>query len=76
MIPGLRTYSVSAARREPLIDFMLGALGDAGCKILHSSPADQAPFVITFETASGERMGVVAYAFLANRTLTKEPPAG
>lgn len=74
MIPGLRTYSVSAARRGPLVEFMLGALHESGCKILHRSDADQAPFVISFETASGERMGIVAYAFLANRTPTKNRP--
>lgn len=74
MIPGLRTYSVSAAARQPLIDFMAGALTDAGCRILHRSPAGQAPFVVTFETASGERMGIVVYAFLATRTPTKNRP--
>lgn len=57
------------------MDFMLGALADAGCRVLHSSPPDQAPFVITFETASGERMGIVAYAFLATRTLTTNRPS-
>lgn len=74
MIPGLRTYSVSATKRKPLADFMLGALAEAGCRVLHRSPPDQMPFVITFETASGERMGVVAYAFLATRTLTTNRP--
>jgi hypothetical protein len=34
-----------------------------------------APFVVTFETASGERLGIVAYAFLATRTPTKNRPA-
>lgn len=74
MIPGLRTYPVSSARRQPLLDFMLRGLEDAGCKVLHAPPAGQAPFVITFETPSGERMGIVAYAFLANRTPTKNRP--
>ncbi|MCL4771985.1 MAG: hypothetical protein KJZ76_16840 [Burkholderiaceae bacterium] len=53
---------------------MLDALKSAGCRILFASPADTAPFVFTFETAAGERMGVVAYAFLATRTLTKNRP--
>lgn len=74
MIPGLRTYSVSAAARRPLLEFMTGALTEAGCRILHSSPPDQAPFVVTFETATGERMGIVAYAFRATRTVTKNRP--
>jgi hypothetical protein len=74
MIPGLRTYSVSATKRRPLIDFMLQGLTDAGCKILHVSDPSKAPFIITFETATSERMGVVAYAFLAKRTPTRNRP--
>lgn len=35
---------------------------------------NRAPFVLTFETATGERMGVVAYAFLATRTPTQNRP--
>src|ERR1043166_5133726 len=59
MIPGLRTYSVNARAREPLVRFMTGALVEAGCRIIHSTPPDRAPFVIVFETQSGERMGIV-----------------
>lgn len=74
MIPGLRTYAVNPAKRRPLLDFMTGALEESGCRIIHRSTEDQAPFVITFETAGGERMGIVAYAFLATRTLTRNRP--
>lgn len=74
MIPGLRTYSVNARARQPLLDFMTGALLGSGCKIVHSSPPDRAPFVIAFETPRGERVGIVAYAFLATRTPTKNRP--
>lgn len=74
MIPGLRTYPVNANKRRPLVEFMLGALGEAGCKVLHVSGADRAPFVVTFETPGGERMGIVAYAFLATRTPTLNRP--
>lgn len=74
MIPGLRTYGVSASARKPLIDFMVEALQDAGCRILHHSSPDRAPFVLSFETAKRERMGIVAYAFRATRTLTKNRP--
>lgn len=74
MIFGLRTYSVSSKARQPLVDFMVSALQDAGCKIIHTSQADRAPFAIVFETADGERMGIVAYAFLATRTPTKNRP--
>jgi hypothetical protein len=46
MIPGLRTYSVNAKAREPLVSFMTGALTGAGCRIIHSTLPDRAPFVI------------------------------
>ena len=75
MIRGLRTYAVSRAARQPLLDFMLNALRDQGCRIIHAGDADTAPFVITFELSTGERMGIVAYAFLATRTVTTNRPA-
>jgi hypothetical protein len=53
---------------------MLDALIGVGCRILYSSEPNTAPFVITFETSTGERLGVVAYAFLATRTPTKNRP--
>lgn len=74
MLSGLTTFGVSPGAREPLIEFMVSALRSVGCRILFCSDARRAPFVITFETATGERMGIVAYAFLATRTLTKNRP--
>jgi len=74
MILGLRRYRVKRAGRQPLLTFMLSSLQDAGCRILFASEPDEAPFVITFETRAGERMGVVAYAFTATRTVTKNRP--
>lgn len=71
MLLGLRSYGVAPHHRQPLIDFMLEALRGAGCRILHEPDASRAPFVITFETSTGERMGIVAYAFLANEAPTK-----
>jgi hypothetical protein len=53
---------------------MLTSLRDAGCRIIYASAADRAPFIISFETPAGERMGIVAYAFLATRTPTKNRP--
>lgn len=53
---------------------MLDALRASGCRIIYASPPDRAPFVITFETRDGERMGIVAYAFLATRTPTRNRP--
>jgi hypothetical protein len=54
---------------------MVDALEGAGCRMLRVSEPDVAPFRLTFETPMGERMGVVAYAFLANSRLTKNRPA-
>jgi hypothetical protein len=53
---------------------MLAGLADSGCRLLYNSDPDRAPFVITFEAPAGERFGIVAYAFLANRTPTKNRP--
>lgn len=70
-----RTYSVSRRDREPLVDFMVSALESSGCEILHRPDATEAPFRITCETPTGERIGIVAYAFLANQRVTKNRPA-
>ncbi|HYO64509.1 MAG TPA: hypothetical protein VEU33_00395, partial [Archangium sp.] len=70
----LRTYSVSQRGKEPLLRFIVDALEGDGCRILHTSPSNKAPFRITFETPAGERLGVVVYAFLANSKLTKNRP--
>lgn len=69
-----RLYNVQARDREPLIAFMCDALAASGCRILYQSPPNQAPFRITFETPLGERMGIVAYAFLANMKITAKRP--
>lgn len=53
---------------------MVDALRAEGCRIIHQSPPNRAPFRITFETPGGERMGIIAYAFLATFTPTKNRP--
>ncbi|WP_035610715.1 hypothetical protein [Haloferula sp. BvORR071] len=74
-MPGYRRYTVSRKAKEPLVEFMLDALKSAGCRILQQSDPSIAPFQVSFETSLGERMGIVAYAFLANTKLTKNRPA-
>lgn len=71
----IRTYSVSPRNKEPLLRFMIDGLHTSGCRILFTSPATQAPFRITFETPSGERMGIIAYAFFANAKPTRNRPS-
>ena len=70
----MKTYRVSAKDKLPLIEFMVRALHESGCRTLFVSEPTEAPFRITFETADGERMGIVAYAFLANQRSTKNRP--
>lgn len=74
MLLGLRRYPVQPSARRPLIAFMLAALREHGCRILQEPDPREAPFVFAFETPEGERMGVVAYAFLATRTPTRNRP--
>ena len=74
MLVGLRRYGVSATFRAPVLNFMLKSLQDAGCRIIFASDPAFAPYVITFETREGERLGVVAYAFTATRTPTTNRP--
>lgn len=68
------TYGVSPSDREPLIRFMVDSLQDQGCRVIFSPPPNVAPFRITLETPQGERMGIVAYAFLANNREIKNRP--
>lgn len=75
VLPGLTTYGVSGTKGV-LIEFMLSALKSAGCRILATPDPRTAPFVLLFETPEKERMGIVAYAFLATRTPTKNRPPG
>ena len=69
-----RSYRVNARDREPLLSFILDALRAAHCRIVYASPPNQAPFRITFESPFGERLGIIAYAFLANSRRTRNRP--
>ncbi len=54
---------------------MQKALAASGCRVIRSSPPNEAPFRISFVLPNGERMGIVAYAFLANMRPTKNRPS-
>lgn len=69
------TYGVSRSGREPLVRFMVTALEQQGCQVISFPSPDKAPFRLTFKTPQGERMGIVAYAFLANTKETRNRPA-
>lgn len=53
---------------------MLDSLKASGCRIIHAPSPTRAPFRITFETPDGERIGIIAYAFLANNKATRNRP--
>lgn len=69
-----RTYRVQAKDREPLVRWMHDALVASGCHVICASPPHEAPFRISFVLPNGERMGIVAYAFLANTKVTRNRP--
>jgi hypothetical protein len=71
---GWKTYSVRRADKEPLLRFILEALEMRGCRVLHASTPDRAPFYIVYETYSGQRNGLLAYAFFANTKPTRNRP--
>jgi hypothetical protein len=54
---------------------MIDALESEKCRIIFVSRTEEAPFRITFETPTGERIGIIAYAFFANSKLTKNRPS-
>jgi hypothetical protein len=69
-----KTWAVRRSDREPLLRFIHQGLEEGGCRIIHSTGPETEPFLITFETPSGERIGVLCYAFLANSKTTKNRP--
>ncbi|SNS03274.1 hypothetical protein SAMN04488503_2455 [Humidesulfovibrio mexicanus] len=74
LIGGYRRWGVSRSDKEPLLRFILAGLEDAGCRVLYHSDPGEAPFLVSFETPSGERQSILCYAFLANSKLTKNRP--
>lgn len=70
-----RVYQVNPRHRSPLLDFILNALRASKCRPIQYSSPDHAPFRISFETSEGDRMGIVAYAFLANTKATRNRPS-
>lgn len=54
--------------------FIKGAVARAGGRALFSTGGGSAPLFLGIEDATGERIGVCAYVFLANRRITKNRP--
>jgi hypothetical protein len=55
-------------------DFLEEAVERSGGRVLFSSGPDSAPLFLGVEDASGQRGGICAYVFLANRRLTRNRP--
>ncbi len=53
---------------------MVNALEGQGCQLISVPSPKSAPFRLTFQTPQGERIGIVAYAFLANNKEIKNRP--
>lgn len=70
-----KTYSVRRADKAALLGFVLEALEMRGCGVVYVSEPDRAPFYIVFDAASGERQGILVYAFFANTKITTNRPA-
>jgi hypothetical protein len=73
-VPEYRNYRVSRRDKEPMLRFVLEGLEAGGCRVLHHTEPDVAPFRITFETPEDQRLGIVVYAFFANSRITKNRP--
>lgn len=70
-----RSYCVRRTDKALLLNFILEGLEERGCEIRYASDPGEAPFYIAFETPSGERRGVLAYAFYANTKHTRKRPS-
>lgn len=69
-----KSYSVKRAAKQPLLDFILRGLEMRGCIVLYASPSTRAPFYIVFDSPTGERQGILVYAFFANSRPTLNRP--
>jgi hypothetical protein len=69
-----RYYTVSRTKKQALVDYIRGALEICGCRMIHLPDAGLAPYRFTFEAPSGERHGIMVYAFFANSKVTLNRP--
>lgn len=69
-----KTYGVSRSDKAPLVEFVVEGLRRRGCNVTSVSSLNRAPYLIAFETPSGERQVILAYVFYANAKVTNERP--
>ncbi len=70
----LETYSVQPRSRERLVEFIAESLRACGCTLLRAPDPSRAPFKFVFDTAQGERLGIICYAFTSTFTPTTNRP--
>lgn len=70
----MRRYKTRARDKKPLIEWIVDALHECGCMVLHTPDPTEAPYRFVFTTPQGERVGIVVYAFLANNKVIKNRP--
>ncbi|GAA3749904.1 hypothetical protein [Micromonospora maritima] len=68
-----RVYKVLG--REDLHQYLIGAVGQAGGRLLYASGPKHAPVYLGVETPGGERIGILVYPFRANHREIKNRPA-
>jgi hypothetical protein len=71
-----RSYAhvYEGVRRREHHEFVKRAVERSGARVLVSSPPDQAPLFLGIEDDRGERVGLCAYVFRANRRETRNRP--
>jgi hypothetical protein len=67
-------FRVHKQRHASLLAFIEAALRGSGCSTINRSPRGEAPLRLSFITPWGERVGIIAYAFLFNTRRTKNRP--
>jgi hypothetical protein len=72
-----RSYARRYARvqRRQHHSFLEEAIERSGGRVLFTSGSDTAPLFLGVEDAAGQRVGICAYVFLANRRVTRNRPA-
>jgi hypothetical protein len=74
--PPYQSYRVQPDSRKAGLEWLLGGLEAAGCRILERPRPARAPFPIVLELpVTGERIGVLAYLFNATARKTRNRPA-
>jgi hypothetical protein len=62
-------------QRRPHHAFLEEAVARSGGRVLFTTGSDSAPLFLGIEDDAGQRVGVCAYVFMANRRLTRNRPA-